>query len=632
MRKTALLLFALLAAVSLHAQTAIPAWQQGVSELNSNWRMQSGDKPAWADPDFDDSAWQPDAFSMNSRIEPGWRWYRLHLNALPAQTPLALLINAQYGTVEVYANGRKLPGAGLRTNFFITRSREQLVPLTSGSGPLTLALRVHIPSASFFSGTWLRTRIGTISALRDAYHADLLDRFRIAFPDVAVNALNALAGIAFLMLFSFERARREYLWLGMYLLLQAIGTVASTLYHIAFIPLVIGWFVSNYSLYLFTALFIEFVFSFTGQPVSRAGRIAQFSLVLPAVLIAASWFNLVPTFVSDLAEIFILVPVSIGVSLQLLLWYRRGNREAGWLILPSLLPLTAIGILDLSGFLAWLGQNRLASLLMQRIPLGPILVSTFDMANLLFLLAIIAVMFLRFTRVSREQARSAAELDAARLLQRQLVPAALPNLPGISIEAAYHPANEVGGDFYQVLEQPGNAFLIVLGDVSGKGLKAAMTATLALGALRALASEALPPAQLLTRLNRELARSAGGGFTTCIALRISPSGDATMANAGHLSPYRNGAEIPLPSGLPLGIAAQTVYEEVALRLAPGDRITLLSDGVVEAQNPAGELFGFDRTAAISTQSADEIARAAQHFGQEDDITVLTLSLAETTHA
>ncbi|HUY95658.1 MAG TPA: SpoIIE family protein phosphatase, partial [Terracidiphilus sp.] len=96
-------------------------------------------------------------------------------------------------------------------------------------------------------------------------------------------------------------------------------------------------------------------------------------------------------------------------------------------------------------------------------------------------------------------------------------------------------------------------------------------------------------------------------------------------------PYRNGEEVPLESGLPLGVIADAEYFETTFTLAPGNQLTFLSDGVVEAQSSTGELFGFDRTAAISTQSAEQIAAAAQAFGQEDDITVLTLTFAPALH-
>jgi len=205
------------------------------------------------------------------------------------------------------------------------------------------------------------------------------------------------------------------------------------------------------------------------------------------------------------------------------------------------------------------------------------------------------------------------------------VPASLPKLAGFELEAAYFPAQEVGGDFYQVLEQHEGFALIVVGDVSGKGLKAAMTGALAIGALRTLAAENFSPATLLSRLNGQMLTTQESGFITCICVRLSPQGGVTMANAGHLSPYRRGEEIALDSGLPLGLTADADYGETEIQLEPGDKLMLLSDGVVEAMNPQRQLFGFERVRGISEESAHYIASAAQAFGQEDDITVLTVT-------
>jgi serine phosphatase RsbU (regulator of sigma subunit) len=123
-----------------------------------------------------------------------------------------------------------------------------------------------------------------------------------------------------------------------------------------------------------------------------------------------------------------------------------------------------------------------------------------------------------------------------------------------------------------------------------------------------------------------LARS-GGGFTTCLVLRADADGKLTVANAGHIAPYLEGKELPLKNGLPLGLAAESTYTETTFQLGPGRQLTLVTDGVVEARDKDGALFGFERTAAISSQSADQIAKTAELYGQDDDITVLTLTLA-----
>ena len=130
---------------------------------------------------------------------------------------------------------------------------------------------------------------------------------------------------------------------------------------------------------------------------------------------------------------------------------------------------------------------------------------------------------------------------------------------------------------------------------------------------------------MLTRLNRQQAETQDGGFITCICALVTEQGEVTLANAGHLPPYRNGEELQVSSDLPLGILPEETYEERTFRLEPGDQLTLLSDGVLEATDGKGELFGFERTRAISAQTAESIAATALKFGQEDDITVLTLA-------
>jgi serine phosphatase RsbU (regulator of sigma subunit) len=162
--------------------------------------------------------------------------------------------------------------------------------------------------------------------------------------------------------------------------------------------------------------------------------------------------------------------------------------------------------------------------------------------------------------------------------------------------------------------------LVVIGDVAGKGLKAAMNVSMLMGALRRTADSS--PAKILESLNRVLVGT--DSFTTCQAAWFGANGELVLANAGHLPPYLNSQEIAIAGGLPLGVLPEVRYEELRLYLHPGDRVLLLSDGVVEARKPSGELFGFDRLHNLSNQSAFYLAEAAKTFGQEDDITVLTV--------
>lgn len=186
------------------------------------------------------------------------------------------------------------------------------------------------------------------------------------------------------------------------------------------------------------------------------------------------------------------------------------------------------------------------------------------------------------------------------------------------------PPKTVGGDFFQTLSKPDGSLLVVVGDVSGKGMSAAMLVAVLVGAIRTRADESFDPAAMLTMLNQRLIGRSGGHLATCLAAELRPNGEMRIANAGHLPPYLNGQELPLEGSLPLGAADVIDPSSRTITLQPGDHLTLLTDGVVEAMNSASELFGFDRARTISSQPAAAIVQQAQAFGQKDDITVLSI--------
>jgi serine phosphatase RsbU (regulator of sigma subunit) len=252
--------------------------------------------------------------------------------------------------------------------------------------------------------------------------------------------------------------------------------------------------------------------------------------------------------------------------------------------------------------------------------IGNIKVQPDNLATALVTAAMCYQLLVRLWDDWRRKEELDAEFDAAREVQQQLVAPAV-DLPGFKIQSAYVPAKRVGGDFFRILPGPDGSVLLVVGDVSGKGLKAAMTVSAIMGALRGCPSG--KPTEILAYLNHVLCGQVAGFVTCCVAL-IESDGAMTLANAGNPAPYCNGEEMSVNAGLPLGILAAASYEETCYKIAVGDRLTFVSDGVVEATNAKGELYGFERTRAVSAKSADHIAQAAELFGQEDDITVLSL--------
>jgi serine phosphatase RsbU (regulator of sigma subunit) len=227
---------------------------------------------------------------------------------------------------------------------------------------------------------------------------------------------------------------------------------------------------------------------------------------------------------------------------------------------------------------------------------------------------------------ARARASFAAELQAASTVQQLLLQSASRPTPGFQVNSVYLPASEVGGDFFFVSPAPDGSLTAIVGDVSGKGLTAAMRVAMILGALRRETSH--DPGEILAGLNNALIAQEQLGFTTACCVRLSLSGEFTLANAGHIAPYISGREVETLPALPLGLVADERYELVQGYLRAGERLILLSDGVPEARSGTGELYGFDRLASLTLVTAREIADTAQQFGQEDDITVLSLAIAD----
>jgi serine phosphatase RsbU (regulator of sigma subunit) len=257
-------------------------------------------------------------------------------------------------------------------------------------------------------------------------------------------------------------------------------------------------------------------------------------------------------------------------------------------------------------------------------------------ALILLVLVTGALVIRRFvsSQVSQRLERQAVEqeLEQARELQQGvLIPEPITSSL-FTVETAYHPARTVGGDFFQVISHADGSLLIVIGDVSGKGIAAAMLVAVLVGTIRTRADETFDPAAILHALNDRLLGRAGSHFATCIAAHLQPGGVMRIANAGHLPPYRNGIAIDLPGSLPLGILSGADYGVHTIHLDPADYLTFLTDGVPEARNAAGQLLGFEQTAQLSPLSPEAIAGAAITYGQDDDITIVSVRLRASARA
>ena len=293
----------------------------------------------------------------------------------------------------------------------------------------------------------------------------------------------------------------------------------------------------------------------------------------------------------------------------------RKERKEGGLVLPAALAM----VYGLFGpELSKLGAGYVLH------PFG----ITFFLSSLasLFLVAALGVLMLRRLRHSLgRQRQMAIDVKQAQEVQQVIVPQAHSSYPGLEIESEYRPAREVGGDFFQIIQhKTDGSILIVAGDIAGKGLQAGMLVALTVGAIRTESSHTHDPVQILKSLNLRL---CGRGVATCLALRIAKDGAATLANAGHIAPYLNGEPLPMEGALPLGMMEGAESSVMHFQLAEGDRLMLMSDGVAEATDANGKLFGFERVNELlrTATTASEVAGAAQTFGQEDDISVISVT-------
>lgn len=610
------------------------------TDLAVPWLVHAGDDPAYARADFDDTQWtrfdpHNSIATLFAKTRPEVVWYRLHVMVDPHQSGLALKEIMISHAFEVYANGERVMASGQVAPYVpytlaarvLTRIPDRLL----ASGSLVLALRVHIAASEWGSGQnpgyyANNLTVGQYGVLYNQNWMEVLGQNGLNWLD---HLLSIGLGLIALVLFISQRGNREYLWIAAYGLLTLSAAPEAVI--ASFANIHIHWEILNGLLRIAVPyVLVSMYFSFVGQRIGWRWRVF---LVVCGISNAVSGLQGVLFSISAVVQFFVNIPVivllSVVVPVVLAIHWRRGNREAGILLIPALLLSFYIYALVVFETLFQIPGSRDLGLrgltIIDRYPLGPFSISLNFLSGILSTVALAIIMLLRSSATSRRQAILETELAAAQQVQQVLLPEAIESAPGFDVESAYQPAQQVGGDFFQVLPAGRGGLLAVVGDVAGKGLPAAMLVSVLVGAIRGVADYTVDPAELLASLNERLIGRTNGGFCTALAAHITADGWVTIANAGHLSPYLDGKEVELAGALPLGLVSGGAYASQQFYLAHGSRLTFYTDGVVEAQNAKGELFGFERAQAISTQPAAQIVEAAKNFGQEDDITVVAIA-------
>jgi sigma-B regulation protein RsbU (phosphoserine phosphatase) len=600
--------------------------------LGPLWLFAAGDNPAYASPNYDDSGWM--ILDQNRRVEhlslgaARYGWYRVHIHLRPGATAMMVGLNRMSGSYEVYVNGTRIGSAG-NMNSLLYRGQYALAvyplpqTLLNPRGELVLAVRFAFDRAnttmpiSRASGFYL---LSSESAPREQSY----DHAHDTLDDWILELLSLLTGMVACSLFLALRNRREYLAVAVYSFASA-GYNAVFLWgdQVAYIwqsQVLVGiaFGTANVALIEFVRLVLGRKRSRTLLALEAASFVAAFGRLFAVTGIGLNiHLGFFANYSADLT-------VDAVLLVLLIRGWRRGNREA-FVLLPAVVVYSAAEwYIFVRGLVFFVHLVR-AQWPAFSLPVGTYSFNAGDVGTFAFYVTMLLFLVLRTVGIARERAHAAAEMEAARTTQQLLLTRSSQATPGFTVDTVYYPASEVGGDFFLVSPGADGSLIAIVGDVSGKGLIAAMRVAMILGVLRR--EDSRSPSESLRNLNQALYTKGEAGFTTACCVRIDRDGLCTVANAGHLAPYIDGKEMAVPPSLPLGIKEDSQFEEVTARLAPGHFLVLLSDGVVEARNSQGQLFGFERTAAISTQSAQDIADTALQFGQEDDITVLTITLA-----
>jgi hypothetical protein len=638
------------------AATMIDGLGKGMVELDGPWQFHTGDDPAWAAPGFDDSGWErlrgDNTWGVQGHAGyTGFAWYRLHLTLHPApgaKPDFALMLAGVMDAYELYLNGVLIGHNGKLPPHPVWYFNQPAQ--TYGLGPLrtgVLAIRVwKTPLSSDEPGSWggldNAPVVGSAEAI--AGLKDSLDYWWLR-SSLAVFGLNLLYGlVALLSLIAWLRDRNQWhlFWITAYCLFPVIDLFLYYM-HLPLSNLALGlgepvgevqeialWFLLLWLLQLHQE-----------RGLVRMTRIAALISVavsicgglLEGFLWSASWdtswvsqLQFADGLLTGVGSVFSVLPL---VLVAFAIVRRRHLDHTRWLVsvfacLQAILEIVTTVIAHSQRFTHWPLADRINS------PLFTVNGNRFDAAMLssIFLLVSIVYAVFRYSLTNHHrQTALEQEFKSAREVQQVLIPETVPTVPGFALSSAYRPAKEVGGDFFQIIPLDDKSTLVVLGDVSGKGLRAAMAVSLIVGVVHTLAEGNPGPARLLAQLNRRLIGRLQGGFATCVALRLEPDGNAMVASAGHPSPLINGRDLDLPGALPLGVAPATTYPEFPFHLHVKDHLSLFTDGLLEARSPSGELYGFDRikTLFAAKPTAMEATQAAVTFGQDDDITVVTLT-------
>jgi hypothetical protein len=618
--------------------------------LYGPWKFHLGDSPLdsvthaplWAQPDFDDSQWEtvdltPSDKSLDpiygiSGMVPGWTnrgharqsgyaWYRIRVQVeAPPGERLALASpSAVDDGYQVLQDGNLVGSLGGFSSsspvIYSTQPMMFALPQSPDGSPATrvLVFRVWMDPTTLkdfpdVGGLRSAPLPGEAGAVAANYQLLRFEDFKADAHLIVLAMLFGLLAIVAFSLILFDPSDRVYLWLGATFLLTMAYDAATVLVaatqHLSVAEADIVRFVILRPLMCAAWLMVWWNWVGLQRPswLPCAAAVMTLLYALSTAMDRGLFFPAVPHPLGSAFSIIYLVTRLLFPLLTLMcvvLGIRRVGLE-GWSVLPAVI------LWEIAQFTT---EFQFRSIHLNWFPLG-VQVTLRDIGNILLVVVIAGLLLRRLLVTVRRQRLMELDIKHAQEVQRVILPEAIASLPGLVIESEYRPAREVGGDFFQIIPHLSDgSLLIVAGDVTGRGLQAGMLVALLVGAIRTSAQFDLQPLAVLNVLNQRLCGRSEAS-ATCLALRIAADGQATMANAGHVPPYLNCEPLEIDGSLPLGIVEDAEFSVLHFSLTQGDRLLLMSDGIVEATDVNGKLFGFERIDALLRDSVSATALAS----------------------
>lgn len=614
-------LLLLLAAASAAAQPV---------NLSGEWKLSLVDEPRWAQPDADDSRWPAVTLPQRTPRTERIYWLRRTVPAPATSGELQVTVGLVAESYEIYANGLRIGDTGdfgkPKVSFFQPRSFRLPPEALRPGSPLVISLRIWNTGASWGSLTnglpdrgpyWITTRehaTAEVDAARKGMRLALT-------PALIVITGECGIGVCLLLLWLAERDRRELLYFALYLLATGFSLIlgiwvvftgaSSFWYRLGFRPL-------NDVAFLFLCLAASLFL--------RLPRLQWPVLAGAAVVSAALTFR----------TIFYLYP-----WLFLLVWQCvRALRTSARKNLPFALPLLLYAFAILNNTVQPHRRFIPASLSFAGMTL-----SVTNLIQLLFACGMLILMLERLSSDRREKQRLASELDTAREIQRSLLPQAAPAIEGYSIGFRSSACYEVGGDYLDIFALPSGEQLMIVADVAGKGLGAALVGASFRSAFRTAAgAQGVSLRDLAERISQQHwneGPEARRRYVTAIFLKLDPVQHCiSVVNAGHNTGFvvqsKSTVHTIEASGPPLGILPGIQYSEESLPFPEGTRLLFYTDGMTEVFREGDEEFGPERLLkhfqecheSDCDRMLDSLWRALKEFAgeihQRDDMTALAL--------